>query len=155
MRLKTCAAVIAISGLGAPGLASAQQLSGEATSVTFTLPVKLTQLPPDLERVRLSCFLTSLALRLPSGPSLLFPESLFRPVDDVLVTSGQLITTMKVVYWLPVELFDNPIGKTAEYECGLQGYSKALQRWDILQEAATAPVFTVKPTPQAKGSFVW
>ena len=49
----------------------------------------------------------------------------------------------------------NPIGQTAEYSCGLMGYSKSLQRWDLLDSASTVPVFNVKPTPQVQGTFVW
>jgi len=127
-------------------------LSGAATSVTLTVPVKLTQLSPDLERVRLQCMLGGDGLRANATPML---DPLLKPVDEVMVTSGQLVTTMKVMIWIPVEIFDDPIGKTAGYQCRFTGYSKSLNLWGDLHDAATDAVFNIKPTPQIQGTFVW
>lgn len=159
MRFRVTAIVLAAFGLGTPRLMAAQfglQLSGEFTSVTFTMPVKLTQLPPDLERVRLQCQLTGNlgGTSLYTAASAL--EPLLKPTDEVLVTSGQLVTTMKVMIVLPIELFStNVSGSLADYECRLSGYSKALKVWDLLDEAQTVAVFKVTPTPKVTGQFKW
>ena len=160
MRLTVLAAVVASSALGTPRLISAQfgpQFSGAATSVTLTVPVKLTQLSPDLERVKLMCQVGGEGITIPSsfGLGMAGLEMLLKPVDDVMVTSGQLVTTLKVMAWIPVELFDNPIGKTAMYQCRFTGYSKSLKLWGDLHDAATDAVFNIKPTPQVQGTFVW
>lgn len=153
MRSRMLPATLMTLALCAPGALSAQTTPYVETSVTFLVPVNLTQLSPDLEKVRLLCNLTSSVLNMsaPWGNG-----TVPIPMDEVPVTSGQVVTTLRIVipildYWL-----QDPIGKQADYQCGLQGYSKSLQRWDQFTDHATDAVFRLTPTPPIlQGSFVW
>jgi hypothetical protein len=130
-----------------------------ATAVTFTVSLNLTQLPPDLERVRLICFIKPSAVLLyPAGMGqALTPTSETFPYKSELwVAAGQVVGTMSVVYPIFAEWLKDPIGKTADYECWLQGFSTSLKRWDFFSESPSAPVFLLKPAPPLQqGTFVW
>jgi len=156
MRPRIVTAVVTAWVLGAPEVVHAQlstQLSGAGTSVTFTMPVNLTQLSSDLERVRLLCGITSEVMIAPSSMS----SQDAMPKDEVYVLGGQLVTTMKVMVPIPLEWFQQvPIGKPAMYQCGLQGFSKSLARWDMFSETSSVPAFLLKPTPAIiQGTFTW
>jgi len=119
--------------------------------VTFEMPVNLTQLSPDIERVRVSCWIASSALPFaaPTSPDV-FPK------DESPVVLGQVVKTMTVLFPIPTGALQDPIGKTAEYMCLLMGFSKSLQRWDGFSETSTVPAFRIKPTPAPiQGTFVW
>ena len=106
MRPRIVIAVVTAWVLGAPKVIHAQlssQLSGAGTSVTFTMPVNLTQLSSDLERVRLLCGITSEVMIVPSYMS----SQDAMPKDEVYVLGGQLVTTMKVMVPIPLEWFQN------------------------------------------------
>ena len=138
--------------LAAPSEVPAQipELSGAGTTVTITLPVNLTQLSPDLERVGFRCRIVTEAA---SGLNL--PESWWYQ-DEGPVFGGQLVTTMKVMMVIPVEWLKDPIGKTGEWWCSLMGFSKSLRRWDFFSETSSVPAFLLKGLPaEIKGTFVW
>ena len=127
-----------------------------ATNITFTMPVNLTQLHPDLVKVKFFCAITSSALTYPLGTNPFNQNPLPPPVDEVWVTNGQVVNTMRVVVPIAKEWLNNPIGKTADYTCVLVGFSKSLNRWDGFSETATDPVFYLKPAPPViQRSFVW
>lgn len=157
MRTRFAVAVVTAWVLGTPEVSHAQfggpLLSGAGTSVTFTLPVNLTQLSSDLERVRLRCMVGGEGM---AWPSSYMSSEASVPRDEVPVLGGQLVTTMKIMVPIPVEFFKDPIGKTAEYQCGIDGFSKSLQRWDFFSETPTAPAFLLKPAPPViQGTFTW
>lgn len=145
-----------------PALLSAQiavQNSTMETAITFTVPVNLTQLSPDLERVRLLCMINP-------SQELAYPQAFMQPLsqdpsqwpfkDELWVVSGKVVATMRIIYPLATEWFNNPIGKTASYTCAITGFSRSLQRWDAFDENSTVPAFRLKPTPPAiNGTFVW
>jgi len=141
------AATTAVLVLGVPRSVAAQ------TMVTIEAPVNLTKLSPDLEKVRLQCGLGSDAI----APNTAFASALAKGVQDELpVMAGQLVTTMRAVFPIPEGVLQDPIGKTAEYMCGILGFSKSLQRWDQFSETSTVPAFQLKPTPAViQGTFVW
>lgn len=156
MRTRFAIAVVTAWVLGTPGVSHAQftvaQLSGAGTSVTLILPVNLTQLSSDLELVRLRCGVFSEAL---IAPSYMTGEASV-PKDEVLVLGGQLVTTMKVMVPIPAEFLKDPVGKSAEYQCAIDGFSKSLQRWDMFSETSTVPAFLLKPAPSViRGTFTW
>jgi hypothetical protein len=131
------------------------------TAVTFTVPLNLTQLPPDLERVKVACAIfgegiaTGTSLN-PLSPSPQDPSSESYPFkQELFVTAGQVVATasIQVVVFLDGQ---KAIGKTAQYGCGVMGYSKSLNRWELLSETPSSPVFMLKPAPPAiQGTFLW
>ena len=158
MRIGAVASVSLVLMVG-----SASRLPAQ-TYVSFEVPLNLTQLSLDIERVRVTCIV--------AGDGLIgFPSaSNFNPTDpnaplpgpaarqEILVAGGQLVGSIKLIVGIPAELLSNPIGKTAYYGCILHGYSKSLQKWNLFYEAATEAPFKLKVTPDGgviQGSFVW
>lgn len=131
-----------------------------ATTVTFTMPVTLTQLSPDLSRVRMVCaILPNVVLVYSPGEDLAvksFDVNVL-PKDELPVTSGQLSATLRVVY--PIDagwLKRDPAGTTSQYECRLQGFSTSLQLWEFFSSTPKWPVFLLNPAPApVKSSFNW
>lgn len=130
------------------------------TTITFTVPVHLTQLSPDLARVRMACAI------LPSSVLVYSPDENWKittfdfdalPKDELPVASGQLVATLRVVY--PIDagrLKPSAIGQPAQYECRLQGFSTSLQAWDAFSATPKAPAFLLNPAPApVKGTFFW
>ena len=167
MLFRILGAAIAAWTLGVTSPATAQLFpAGQtfATAVTFTMPVNLTQLSPDLERVRLICFIQpSDVLKYPDMMAALFSNSAsmtsdqFPWKDETWVVGGQVVTTMSVVIPIATEWLLNPSGKTATYNCGLLGFSKSLKQWGPFGDyyPAGAP-FLLKGMPnQISGTFEW
>jgi hypothetical protein len=150
MQFRIPPAMITALALFAPPFAAAQTTTVE-TTVTFLVPVALTQLSPDIERVRVACGIISDALNptLPSGspPPIIMAEA--------LVISGQVNTTLRSEFLILSGWLQDAIGKPATYQCTLQGYKKSTQQWNFFDEASPDPVFRLKPTPNLQGSFVW
>lgn len=142
--------------LGATETASAQ------TYVAFDVPLNLTLVSPDIEKVRVTCGVASEGLVLPSAfinPwSTLLSTSL--PAvggrQEMWIVGGQLVMTAKVVIPILADFLQDPIGKTASYACMMDGYSKSLQKWSNFSEQSTEQPFRLKVTPEAiQGTFVW
>jgi hypothetical protein len=150
MRFRIVPAALAGLALCTPG-ALAAQTPTVATTVTFVVPVDLTQLSPDLQKVRLACAVSSPALVVPSG---------FGPAptaeDEIAVQSGQVVTTLRVVIPILSSWLQDPVGKRADYGCHLEGLSKSNPQWNVFADNAADPAFRLKPTPaNLFGSFVW
>src|SRR5688500_15725136 len=127
MRPLTFATALAAGMIAMPTPGSAQ---AAATSVTFTVTLNLTQLAPDLERVRLICFIKpSAVLVYPAtlGQGLTLISETFPWKSELWVVAGQVVGTMSVVHPIFAEWLKDPIGKTADYECWLQGFSTSLK----------------------------
>ena len=130
------------------------------TTITFSIPLNLTRLSPDLARVRLVCAI------LPGG-SLVYSKyendaiSTFDvnalPKADLPVVGGQVQATLSVDYpiwdgWLKSGIS----GSTNQYECRLQGFSMASQSWDFFSATPKDPSFLLTPAPAPiKGSINW
>jgi hypothetical protein len=150
------AAAVWVCGL--PGSGAAQSFD---RAVTFTMPVQLTLLSPDVDRVGLVCvIIPSQVLQYPDDLTRILTSTRavseswpFR--DELPVVAGQAAGTLDVVHRLATEWFRDPIGKNADYTCSLVGYSKSLQRWDAFSETPTEPVFLLNPTPRIRGVFTW
>ena len=129
------------------------------TAVTFTVPLNLTQLPPDLERVKVACAIFGEGIGTSVNPLTPTPE----PTSDsypfkqeLFVTAGQVVATASIQVVVFMDEQKNPIGKPAQYGCGVMGYSKSLNRWEAFSETPSAPVFMLKPAPPViQGTFVW
>lgn len=158
MRPLTFATALTAGMITMPNLGTAQ---AAATAVTFTVSVNLTQLSPDLERVRVICYIKpSAVLVYPSIMSTtLQPNAEQFPYrSEMWVAAGQVVGTMSVVIPIPAEWLKEPIGKTAEYECWLQGFSTSLKQWGFFSDPPSAPAFLLKPAPAPTllhGTFVW
>ncbi len=151
MRFRLVPPTLIALALCAPGSLAAQFTI--ETSVTFLVPVNLTQLSPDLEKVRALCAVLPSAVMTMTLPVGAPPPVL---MTEAPVVSGQVITTLRSEFLVFTGWLQNAIGKQADYLCGLQGYSKSLQRWSEFADNAPDAVFRLKPTPPAlQGTFVW
>lgn len=127
------------------------QTATVATTITFVVPVNLTQLSPDLEKVRVACVIQ------PSS-ALVWPTSQTGPAptleEAMDVKSGQVVTAFRIIMPILSSWLQDPIGKRADYSCALEGYSKG--RWDRFSETASDSAWRLTPTPQSiYGSFTW
>lgn len=130
--------------------------SGQATdpTITFTMPLNLTKISSDIEKIAVYCRIQSAAI--------LTSDNRVWAQVEFPVRSGQVIdntfqqVTSATVQVKATNLDVNALGKPASYECILSGFSTSLQRWDTFQESHTVAAFRLTPTPQSlTGSFVW
>ena len=152
MIVRIPASIIAICLMSASGTSVAQSASGD---VTFRLPLNLTQLSLDVAKVAVSCNIISDAIPLSPGKAkgTTTMGTLSKQVE-IPVSGGQLVTTAIVV--VPVGGLDNPVGKTANCDCSISGYSTSLQQWSLFEEGHATTAFRLSPTPpRITGSFVW
>ena len=143
--------------MSTPSAVAAQTV---VTTVTFSIPLNLTNLSPDLARVRLVCAI------LPGG-SLVYSKSEndaastfdvnALPKADLPVVGGQVQATLSLDYpiwdgWLKAGIN----GSTNQYECRLQGFSMTSQTWDYFSATPKDPAFLLTPAPvPIKNSIVW
>jgi hypothetical protein len=149
------AVIVALAwAVGVPASAGAQMPIME-TAVTFNVPVSLTQLPPDIERVGVACLVTSSAMT-SASPPIAGASVANWPRDEAWVVLGKVEKTMQVVFPFGAGWLQDPIGKGAEYRCGLIGFSRALQQWQAFSESHTVPAFRLQVNPpNIMGTFVW
>lgn len=116
--------------------------------VTFTVPLNITQMSPDITKVAVWCRITGPAIHTRSGN--------IQAQVELVPQAGQVVTTATVVVaWVNTDMTD-PTGTQASYTCSLSGFSNSLQRWDIFREDHPTPAFRLKPTPtELTGTFVW
>jgi hypothetical protein len=150
MLSKTLAGTILLAcGIGVASSAAAQT-PAQATAVTFNVPVALTQLSADIERVRISCAIHSDALTVPQ------PLNSNPPYDETWVVAGTVHVNMHVVFPLMQDWLQNASGKTAQYECVLTGYSTTLRTWGGFAAEAGPSAFRASVIPQTlTGTFTW
>jgi hypothetical protein len=145
MRLRGCSAVLVLVSMSIPGSLSAQ------TMLTLEIPVNLTKLHPDVQQVQANCNLYSAGIVVGTISSN-NPTRVGR--DQVPVMGGQVVSTFRVLFELPAEVMKDPIGKTANYECHLNGYTS--KGWSGFSEDDPASPMYMKPAPKPiTGSFVW
>jgi hypothetical protein len=146
------AAIVTASLLAAAVTSVAQTTSGD---VTFELPLNLTQVSSDIVKVQVACSITSEAIP-PNTPT---PDGrLIGKLANQIelpVTRGQLVTTARIVIATAGALND-PIGKSATYDCSILGFSQSQQSWNRFEENSGIPAFRLTPTPaRLTGSFTW
>jgi hypothetical protein len=138
------AGLLVVAG-GAIRPAEAQQRVGD---VTFTVPLNITQLSPDITKVAVYCRIT--------GPAITTRSGNIGAQVELVPQGGQVVTTATVVVTWPLTDMTDPTGTQANYDCLLSGFSNSLQRWDRFYEEQATPVFRLKPTPPAlTGTFTW
>lgn len=151
MPLKTPLPLIALCLTITPLAASSQATD---PTITFTMPLKLTNISPDISKVGIWCRIRSTAL--------LTRDNRVSTQVEFPVRSGQVVSfeyqpvSTATVEVKATNLDANALGKDASYECTLTGFSNSLQRWDMFNESHTVPAFRLSPTPAPlTGVFVW
>ena len=150
-------AIMTLTLLGAPASSIAQTTSAE---VTVKVPVNLTQVGPDVAKVRVACELFSLALTNGTGreisgePGASNPERYLPKYQEFSVSGGQVGTTASLVYSAQL---NNPVGQPASLVCYLQGWSTSAQSWLGFGATAVNPSFkvTATSTTESGQGFVW
>jgi hypothetical protein len=130
--------------------------SGQASdpTITFTMPLNLTNVPSDIEKVAIYCRIQSSALLTRNNEVSAQVEFLVKG-GQVIDMAHQLITSASLAV-VATNLDPNALGKQATYECSLTGFSTSLRRWDMFQATHADPAFRMSPTPAPlSGSFVW
>lgn len=146
-RFGSAVAVIAVIVI--PAVGGAQTVSTVASAeVTLTAPVDLSQLSPDITKVKVECVIQSDAIT--NGNQ-------FKEVSQLVehpVSGGAVKTTASVVFSLTN--LDNPAGKTAKASCMLWGWSQPAQRWAQFHPAQTDKAFQTNVTVASSNTtFVW
>jgi hypothetical protein len=141
MLARTLAATLVLGGLSAAKPLAAQ------TTVTFEVPVNLTQLAPEIIRIRVFCEIKSAAIVAPNA-------GMESATDELPVLGGKLVTTMRVVISFPAGTLQAPTGQTAQYQCELRGITAS--GMGGFSETTNIVAFQLKPTPAPiTGTFVW
>lgn len=125
----------------------------QGSDVTFSVPLNLTHLSPDLAKVEVYCTITSNAIPTYNGNG---KGGIPRVVgqQDIVVSGGQVVTTALVV--VAVSGLINPVGQTARYDCKVSGFSTSQQTWGSLDPASPTAAFRVSPaTVSLSGTFTW
>lgn len=124
-------------------------------NVTFEVPLNLTKLPSQIQKVRLLCSIASSALQPGS-------DGLRRRYGEleIPVSQGAVAQTVQVVVTLTdQDLGNNPSGQPASYTCELAGFSTTVARGWATFHGSTQndPLFFLAPAPPSSltGSFVW
>jgi hypothetical protein len=150
---------IFLSCLLLPALGTTQSIPGD---VTFVVPLNLTQLYLDITKIAVDCSITSNAI----DPALVGVQNALVKQIEFPVAAGRLVTTASIVVSIPPGALIDPIGKVANYQCRLSGYSVGTKKprqaggfpagWDNFEANHVNPSFRLAPTPALiTGSFVW
>ena len=139
-------------------LAIGAMVSAQSSDVTIRVPLNLTQLAPDISRVRVICTVRSPVVR--SSSNILVDEALIAAPAGaryVVVSGGQAVATLDVAVPIPASSFTGPaVGQNATWECALTGFSTSGNRWDAFNATHANPAFRLSPTPGAiTGNFTW
>ena len=129
--------------------------AAQSSDVTFTIPLNLTQLSSQLQKVGILCRVTSSAFtRHDKGVAEGHLDNL--PAEFPNET-GRIVTTATVVVPIPFgSLSDDAAGKTASYSCTLYGNAKTETLPIPFAETATDPAHRLSPTPGSlSGTFTW
>lgn len=137
-----------IAGLLVAAGGASRPAEAQVGDVTFTVPLNLTQMSPDITKVAVWCRITGPAIHTRSGN--------IQAQVELVPQAGQVVTTATVVVaWVNTDMTD-PTGTQATYTCSLSGFSNSLQRWDVFREDHLTPAFRLKPTPtDLTGTFTW
>ena len=156
MSRRIATTVIAASAMCASTPAQAQ------TTVSFEVPINLTQVSGDIEKVGVSCLVAGDGVVYPAGYVAGNPFNTNETVgpnwakQELKVMGGQVVVTLRLNVQIPAEWLDNPIGRPGQYVCSIMGFSTSLNRWGQFKADSPVPAFRLSPTPQdIWKSFVW
>lgn len=150
MTIRVLATMAAAGLLVYPGSGVAQSTQ---SAITFLVPVHLTKLSPDIEKISVTCGIGSAAI----PKDLQGHDVILRKTMEFPVSGGQLDTNATVVVAVPP--LDNPVGKSATWYCDINGFSTLRQWWhefDTGSNIPGLPMFVVSPKPiRLTSSFIW
>jgi len=157
MNSRSVLVAMTITALAIPASSIAQAVSAD---VTLKFPLNLTQLPPDVSKVRVECEISSAAIT-DAEPGLAgrsFAPGVPRNVrksQEFPVSGGQVVTPATLLFSFTA--LNDPVGKTADISCELWGWSISVQSWNTLGETSAVPAFrTISASvPVITSSFVW
>ena len=127
--------------LAAPASTAAQA----SIEITVKVPLNLTQLSPDLQKVRVSCTIQTGAI--PGGGA--------SQTQELPVSGGQVVTTATLVFPLTNLDLSTTWGRNARVVCGIQGYSTATSWHSFDGPNAALPVRTNTALITQSLSFVF
>jgi len=150
MNRRISLALLAVLGC----LASPSARAAQSSDVTFTIPLNLTQLSPQIEKVFISCEIMSSAILVNRTKNM---GRVTPPWLEIPNTSGQIVTTATFVIPLPFgTLSETAPGTSASYVCYLGGYSRTTGQPTSFSETAADPAFRLSPSPTSLyGNFTW
>ncbi len=125
-RIFTACALLAMSGVAA----------AQSGDVTFRVPLNLTQLSPDISRVRVHCRLQEFASRAISDVS-----------SEIGVSGGEVVTTLSLIFQPSNSGFSGRIGNRVDYSCWLVGFFEPQEEWDEFDPNHQIPAFRLEPRP--------
>lgn len=157
MSLRIFAAASAIS------LALSATAAAQSNDVTFTIPLNLTRLLPDLSKVAVECTIQGGGA---TSPLFVFGRDGVTGRTEINVTGGQVVATAAVL--IPVGTANPPVGTNVPYSCTLSGFSAAQNVWGPLVAQSNSPsqnpAFRIWPNPAPEfpsqafiigGEFFW
>lgn len=145
MRFRILGVPLLLVAIAAPRSISAQ------TMITLEVPVNVTKLAPEVQKIRVMCNLNSEAI----VPATAGGVPSVTALDEVPVVGGQVVSTLRVVFTFPAGSLKEPIGKSARYECSLGGVTPNGTGGFSDQIASTLPLYMKPPPPVIAGNFVW
>jgi hypothetical protein len=157
MNSRSVLVAMTITALAVPASSTAQAVSAD---VTLKFPLNLTQLPPDVSKVRVECVISSAAIT-DAEPGLAGTSfapgtpRYVRKTQEFPVSGGQVVTAVTLLFSFTA--LNDPVGKTADIICQLWGWTISVQSWNALGETSAVPALrTIRASEQAiTSSFVW
>ena len=139
-------------------LAISATVSAQSSDVTIRVPLSLTQLAPDISKVRVLCAIRSSVVRVVTTIDR-YGNAIAGPMADreLPISGGQAVVTLDLAVPIPPSSFTGPsVGQNATWECGLTGFSTSGNRWDAFNATHANPAFRLSPTPGTiTGNFTW
>jgi hypothetical protein len=145
---------IIVTVLGAL-LVSGDLAAAPPGDVAFTVPLSLTQLSPDLAKVRVACIIRGQSRNTPIG--LHTPTAQGLSSEVVVPDTGQINRTVTVlVRMLQV---NDTWGTSSSYECNLETFTNSTQAWHdhLTLQVQTPGLYLALSPPPARitGSITW
>jgi hypothetical protein len=137
-------ALFALVILGSTTTAAHAQTQRKEEVFTFRVPIKLTQLAPDIDGVRLRCWIEA-----PSSATLI-PAGFHAKIP---ITNAQLDTT--VVGNVRVDLAATDIGKTGTYHCEMSPRLEGSPTDEFSEQSRYFSFRTTPGLPRITGTFTW
>ena len=109
-----------------------------SVAVTLTVPIDLSNLSPDITKVRVGCSIRSTAITNGNANQEVIQT------QDLPVSGGAIRTQASLVFSLTN--LSNPVGKNADVTCSLMGWSQPKQAWDQFTGAHPDPAFRTNAT---------
>jgi hypothetical protein len=104
--------------------------------VTLNVPVNLTQLSPDITKIRVGCSIRSEAITVAG--------STVAVTQETAITGGQFVATVPILFNLTG--LDSPTGKIAYVSCFVDGWNAVEQGWGYFMKDQASQAFRTNVT---------